>query len=207
MFNIGIILLAAGNSSRMGSPKQLMIFNGKPLLRHAAEAACSSNCDPVIVVLGAREHDIRPVLQDLPLEVTINQSWSQGIGTSIKAGLRALGDRPVCGAIIALADQPFITTAVFRRLLEEQARTRKPIVASRYSETAGAPAFFSRELFPELLALEPYQGCKAIVLDWFEETLLIDCPEAAVDIDTPIDHVRATTLADIHQSKTARRSA
>lgn len=190
----------------MGSAKQLMNFNGKPLLRHAAEAACSCDCDPVIVVLGAREHDVRPVLEGLQLEVTINESWSQGIGTSIKAGLHALGHRVVCGVIVALADQPFITAGFFRRLAEQQARTQKPIVASRYLETVGAPAFFSRELFPRLLALEPHQGCKTIVFDSFQEALLIDCPEAAIDIDTPTDHASATTLADIQRSKTARRS-
>lgn len=206
MFDIGIILLAAGNSSRMGSAKQLMNFRGKPLLRRAAESACHSNCNPVVAVLGAHELDVRPVLVDLPLEVAINELWCQGIGTSIKAGVQTLSNRPIRGVIIALADQPFVTSAVLSRLAEQQARTQKPIVASRYSETVGAPAFFSSELFPKLLALEPDQGCKTVVLDFIEKASLIHCPEAAVDIDTPIDHARATMLADIDRSKTAMKS-
>jgi molybdenum cofactor cytidylyltransferase len=177
MFDVAIILLAAGKSSRMGSAKQLMNFNGRPLLRHVAEAACRSNCAPVIVVLGAREHDIRAVLRDLPLEIVVNDSWSNGIGTSIKTGLHAIGNRAVCGVILALADQPFVTAEFLHGLAKQHARTQKPIVASRYAGTVGVPAFLSRQLFPKLQALE---------------ALLIDCPEAAIDIDSPADYVKAT---------------
>jgi len=194
MFNVGIILLAAGNSTRMGSAKQLMNFKDKPLLRHAAEVACHSNCAPVIVVLGAREHAVREVLRDLPLEIAVNDSWSEGIGTSIKVGLHALGSRAVCGVIFALADQPFITAEFLKGLAEQHARTKKLIVASRYSGTIGVPAFVSRQLFPKLLALEPHQGCKGILLDGSQEALLIDCPEAAIDIDSPADYGKAIRL-------------
>jgi molybdenum cofactor cytidylyltransferase len=195
MFNVGIILLAAGNSARMGSAKQLMNFKGKPLLRHAAEVACRCDCAPVIVVLGAREHDLREVLRDLPLEIVVNDSWSKGIGTSIKMGLHALETRAVCGVIFALADQPFITAEFLNGLAEHHARTKKPIVASRYSGTIGVPAFVSRQLFPKLLALEPHQGCKNILLDGSHEALLLDCPEAAIDIDSPADYGKAIRLA------------
>jgi molybdenum cofactor cytidylyltransferase len=195
MFDVGIILLAAGNSTRMGSVKQLMNFNGKPLLRHAAEVACRSNCAPVIVVLGARERDVRAVLRDLPLETVVNHSWSEGIGTSIKTGLHALGSRVVYGVILALADQPFVTAEFLHALAEQHGRTQKLIVASRYSGTVGVPAFLSRQLFPKLQALEPHQGCKNILLDCSHEALLVDCPEAAIDIDSPADYVKATTLA------------
>jgi molybdenum cofactor cytidylyltransferase len=195
MFNVGIILLAAGNSTRMGSAKQLLNFNGKPLVRLAAETACLCNCAPVIAVLGAREREIRVVLQDLPLEIVVNESWFEGMGTSIKTGLHALGSRAVCGVILALADQPFITAEFLHGLAEQHARTEKPIVASRYSGTIGVPAFLSRELFPKLHALEPHQGCKSILLDCSHEAVLMDCPEAAIDIDSPADYVKATSLA------------
>jgi molybdenum cofactor cytidylyltransferase len=193
MLSVGIILLAAGASTRMGRAKQLLDFKGKPLLRHAAEAACSSCCAPVIVVLGAHEQVIRPVLQDLPLEMTINESWSQGMGTSIKNGLYALGNRAVCGVIVALADQPFVTAATLRRLAELQSQTENPSIASRYSGTVGPPAFFSRQLFPELFALAPHEGCKSILLNRPKEVLLIDCPEAQLDIDSPADYLVATS--------------
>jgi molybdenum cofactor cytidylyltransferase len=200
MFEVGIILLAAGNSTRMGSAKQLMNFNGKPLLRHAAEVACGSHCAPVLVVLGAREHDTRAVLRGLPLEIVVNESWSEGIGTSIKTGIHALEKRAVCGVILALADQPFIPAEFLQGLAEQHARTQKRIVASRYSGTVGVPAFLSRQLFPKLQALEPHQGCKNILLSCSHEALLIDCPEAAIDIDTPADYVKAARVALGEQS-------
>jgi molybdenum cofactor cytidylyltransferase len=206
MFEAGLILLAAGSSTRMGSAKQLMNFNGKPLLRHAAEVSCRSDCAPVIVVLGAREHDLRPALQGLPLEIVVNDSWSEGIGTSISTGLRAIENRPVSGVILALADQPFITADFLRDLAEEHVRTQKLIVASRYSGTVGVPAFFSRQLFPRLQALEPHQGCKSILLECSQEAFLIDCPEAAVDVDSPEDYVKATRL-DRRTMTTSRRSS
>lgn len=192
MLNAGIILLAAGSSTRMGSAKQLMNFNGKPLLRHAGEVVCRSNCAPVIVVLGAREHDLRPALQGLPLEIVVNDSWSEGIGTSIRTGLRALENRPVCGVILALADQPFITAEFLHGLAQQHTRTRKLIVASRYSGTVGVPAFLSRQLFPRLQALKPHEGCKNLLLGCSHEAVLIDCPEAAIDIDSPEDYAKAT---------------
>jgi molybdenum cofactor cytidylyltransferase len=195
MLEAGLILLAAGSSTRMGSAKQLMNFNGKPLLRHAAELACRSNCAPVIVVLGAREHEMRPALRDLSLEIVVNDSWSEGIGTSIKTALRALENRPVSGVILALADQPFITPEFLHNLAEKHVRTQKLIVASRYSGTVGVPAFFSRQLFPRLQALEPHQGCKSILLDCSQEAFLMDCPEAVLDIDSPEDYLNATRLA------------
>jgi molybdenum cofactor cytidylyltransferase len=192
MFEVGVILLAAGNSTRMGSAKQLMNFNGKPLLRHAAEVACGCKCAPVIVVLGVREHDLRAVLRDLPLEIVVNQSWPEGIGTSIKAGLNAVGNRPLRGVILALADQPFITAEFLYGLAQQHARTHKAIVASRYSETIGVPAFFSSQLFPQLRTLKPHEGCKSILLDRRRDVLLMDCPEAAIDIDSPADYLKAT---------------
>jgi molybdenum cofactor cytidylyltransferase len=197
MSNVGIVLLAAGNSSRMGSVKQLLEFKGKPLVRIAAEAACNCGCAPVIVVLGAHAREIRPVLRNLPLEIAVNESWSNGIGTSIKAGLDVLGNRRVNGAIMFLADQPFVPATTLRHLAELQARTGSPIVASRYSGTVGVPALFSRDLFPKLLELAPHEGCKRVLLDCPQNTFLIDCPEAEVDIDTPADYLMAARRAEM----------
>ena len=190
------ILLAAGNSTRMGALKQLLDFQGRPLVRHAVESLQSAGCDPVIVVLGAREEEIRPALGGLPVEIAVNERWQEGMGTSIQAGLRALGDRNVSGAILALSDQPFVAPEFLSGLVARHCESGMQIVASRYSGTTGVPAFFAREAFPLLMALKPDQGCKGVILVRPAGALLVDCPEAAMDIDTPEDYKRATGKTD-----------
>jgi molybdenum cofactor cytidylyltransferase len=186
-----LILLAAGNSARMGSAKQLLDFAGKPMLRHVAESAQASGCDPVIVVLGANEAEIRPALAGLDVEIVVNESWAEGMGTSIQTGLRALENRDVGGAILALSDQPFVTADFLRGLVERYRESGRPIVAAQYSGTAGVPVFFAREAFPLLMALKPDQGCKGVILGHPGGALLVDCPDAARDIDTPEDYAIA----------------
>jgi molybdenum cofactor cytidylyltransferase len=183
-----LILLAAGNSARMGSAKQLLDFRGKPMLRHAVESAQASGCNPVIVVLGANEAEIRPALAGLDVEIVVNERWAEGMGTSIQTGLRALENRDIGGAILALSDQPFVTADFLRGLIERYRESGRSIVAAQYAGTAGVPAFFAREAFPLLMALKPDQGCKGVILSHPGDALLVDCPEAAMDIDTPEDY-------------------
>ncbi len=186
-----IILLAAGNSTRMGSPKQLLDFRGRPLLRHAVETALAAECGPVVVVLGAHEMEMRAAVEGLAVEIAINPHWAEGMGTSIQAGLDHLQARDIVGAILALADQPMVTAGILRGLVEQHLQSGKAIVASRYSGTAGVPAFFARGSFPLLMALKPDQGCKGVILGHPDDALLVDCAEAAMDIDTPDDYARA----------------
>jgi molybdenum cofactor cytidylyltransferase len=185
-----LILLAAGASSRMGSVKQLLPFRGAPLLRHAALAARAAGCDPVVVVLGAHESECREALAGLDVEIAVNHRWAEGMGTSIQAGLWALGDRDVEGAILALADQPFVAPEFLKGLAARHRETGRRIVAAQYSGTAGVPVFFARDAFALLMALKPEQGCKGVILGHPADALLVDCPEAAMDIDTPEDYAR-----------------
>src|SRR5690348_15246469 len=101
-----ILILAAGNSIRMGTPKQLLDVGGQPLVRHAAGIALESGCGPVAVILGANEAAIAPALAGLPVEIVYNPRWPEGMGTSIQAGLKSEKARGADGIIIFLADQP-----------------------------------------------------------------------------------------------------
>ncbi len=184
-----VVLLAAGNSSRMGSPKQLLEFRGRPLLRHAAMAALSSVCRRVIVVLGATADELRPALAGLPVTIVVNEQWQEGMGTSIHAGVQAADLEGVDGLILALADQPFITPQIFNRLVLGHIESGQPIVASRYADTVGVPVFFSRDFFPVLEALKPTQGCKGVILQYAERAIHFDCPEAEADVDTIEDYL------------------
>jgi molybdenum cofactor cytidylyltransferase len=188
-----ILLLAAGESRRMGRPKQLLDFGGKPLLRHSAEVALQTACGPVIVVLGARERELRGALEGLPIAIAVNERWQQGMGTSIQTGLRALdGLDEVTGAILALADQPFVTAEFLKQL----AGSDKQIAAASYAGTVGVPVYFARKAFPLLRALKPDQGCKSVILAHSQDRVLIDCPEAEIDIDTPEEYEAALTSSN-----------
>ena len=162
--NCGLILLAAGSSTRMGRPKQLMEYQGKPLIRHAVAAAVQSVCKPVIVVLGANGGAIAEALRDLPVETVENQLWSEGMGTSIQTGVRAAAERGLDAVILALADQPLVTAEIYNRLVAQHEATGKPIVTSEYAGTVGVPVLFAKEYFSHLLALQPEQGCKGVIL-------------------------------------------
>jgi len=188
----GLILLAAGNSTRMGTPKQLLQYRGRPLVHHAALVALQSRCRPVIVVLGANAGPVRQALHDLPVEPIENPLWSEGMGTSIQAGLRAAVDYELDGIILALADQPLVTADTYNLLVAGHETSAKPIVTSVYAGTVGVPVYFAREYFPHLMALKPDQGCKGVILAHSDNALRIACSEAEEDIDTPLDYLRLT---------------
>jgi molybdenum cofactor cytidylyltransferase len=187
--SIGIIILAAGASSRMnGQPKQLLEFEGKTLLRRAAETALSSNLRPVVVVLGANAEKSLPEIKDLPVLPAINENWASGMGGSIKTGLSVLlaENTDIEAAILMLCDQPFVTAETLNRLVETFQKTKKPIAACQYSDTLGVPALFAREMFAELSALQGDAGAKAVIKK-HANVAQSPAPEAAFDIDTQAD--------------------
>ncbi len=188
MANFGIVILAAGNSSRMGRPKQLLDFGGQPLIRHAAQAALASRGHPVIVVCGQFEAEIRSALHGLPVEIAPNPQWSGGMGTSIQAGLGVLAPHYADGVILTLGDLPLLTAATYNQLLDAHSASAKPIVASAYAGTVGVPVLFTKEYFAPLMALDPAQGCKGIILAHEADALRLPCPEAEADVDTPTDY-------------------
>lgn len=195
MQRFGVVVLAAGNASRMGCAKQLLDYGGKPLLRHAAEVALGSSCHSVIVVLGSRAAEVRPMLTGLPLTIVENARWAEGMGTSIHAGIQQAVQHNLDGAILALADQPLVTPETLNRLIHTHAQERQPIVASSYAGTVGVPVYFAREFFPPLLALKPEQGCKGLILANSAHAIHLACPEAEADVDTPQDYERLTSGA------------
>lgn len=196
----GLILLAAGMSSRMGESKQLLPVGGRPMVRHAAQAALASDCNPIVVVVGAYEKEVRQALAGLPVLIAANPNWSEGMGSSIQAGLAALPDTCAGGAILALADQPLITAKIYNDLLQRARQSGKPIVAAQYAGTVGVPVLFRRSFFPNLMALQPSQGCKGVILSHLSESELVTCPEAEVDIDNAADYRRLTDAPAIRSA-------
>jgi len=184
----GVIVLAAGGSSRMGSPKQLLQYRGETLIRRAAQAAIASTCNRVTVVIGSNAPQMTRELEDLPVSVVENQIWQTGMSSSIRAGLDDLRQHDLDGILIMLCDQPFVTAGILNDLITTHRQTGKPIVASSYDTIQGVPAFFSRELLPELTALSADEGARRIIAKHPDLVATINFPQGAIDIDTPHDH-------------------
>jgi molybdenum cofactor cytidylyltransferase len=174
----------------MGEPKQLMSLGDKTLIRHAIEVGLASQCRPIVVVLGAAAEKIQPTLEGLPIETAINPRWSEGMGTSIATGIAVAAKHGSTAAILSLADQPLVSPTILNHLIEQQSATGKPIVASEYGGSVGVPVLFTQEFFPNLIGLQPAQGCKGVILGHPGSAVHIPCPEAEFDVDTPEDYQR-----------------
>lgn len=190
---VGLILLAAGASVRMGEPKQLLSFQGQTLLRRAAETALASACRPVVVVLGAHSARLQPELNGLDLHVVANAHWKHGVGSSIRAGVTALLSTPhpeVEAVVLMLCDQPLLTAAHLNALIAAYEVNGSALIASEYAQTLGAPALFPRALFPQLLQLQGTVGAHQLILSQRASTVPLPFPEGELDLDTPDDVAR-----------------
>src|SRR3569833_386676 len=128
-----LIILAAGESARLGQPKQNLVFAGQTILERAIETGLKSDCNPVIVILGANADRIKISNKDLRLKIIPNPVWKEGMSTSIRAGISEIGKiGSVTGVIIMLCDQPFVTPELLNDLRLKNIETGKPLIACRY---------------------------------------------------------------------------
>ena len=194
MQKIGAVILAAGESSRFGRPKQLVQFRGKSLVRRAVNAAKDANCSAIVVVLGSKRAQIERELKETDAIVAENQDWRRGMGSSIRVGVEgAVNQAPDIEAIVLLTcDQPFVKTDTIKCLIAMREKTKKAIVASSYSQTLGVPALFDRSCFQELLALDDETGAKTIILSNRERVAELLFSEGKIDIDTAADYEKLT---------------
>jgi molybdenum cofactor cytidylyltransferase len=193
----GAVILAAGASTRMGTPKQLLPFEGKPLVVRAAEAALATAAWPVVVVLGANAEKIRPALARLPVLIAENPAWAEGMAASIRAGVTTLQQfsRALDGVLVALCDQPGFSAQAIDRLVAAQRATGSSIVAAHYGGRNAAPALFLRAHFSALAALTGEEGARHLLNGNSSPVATVDLPELAVDLDTPEDYAGATRQA------------
>ncbi|MBD2261171.1 nucleotidyltransferase family protein [Pseudanabaena sp. FACHB-2040] len=187
MSRIGILILAAGASSRLGQPKQLLSYQGKPLIRQMAEVAISSGCHPIGIVLGAYGETIQPYLADLGIHIIYNKQWQTGMAGSLQCGLREiLMLSPDLDAIVLMVcDQPFVSPRLIHQLISSYQALNYPIVASKYAGILGVPALLHRSFFPDLFALQGDMGARVIIQQHRSRSLSIPFAEGAIDLDTP----------------------
>jgi molybdenum cofactor cytidylyltransferase len=180
------IVLAAGASSRFGSPKQLVRIGDRPLLSLVAGRAAEVVGHALIVVLGARAAELSPLLRHCPGSVLINRSWREGLASSIRAGIARLPSS-CAGVMLVLADQACVTAEDLRRLAGVWRRQPLSIAAARYGATVGVPAIFPRHLFAELSDLKGDVGARLLLKRHADRLVKVPMASAAFDLDTPTD--------------------
>ncbi|MDX2071404.1 MAG: nucleotidyltransferase family protein [Haliscomenobacter sp.] len=195
----GIIILAAGASTRMGQAKQLLRIAGESLIERAVKTALGTTFRPLVVVLGANRELIEPELLDSEALKVFNPDWPSGMGSSIATGLVFLLEQAptIQQVLILVGDQPLLEANTLYALVELQARTQAPLVVSGYTDTLGVPALFTSTLFAELAALHGAQGAKKLIEKYRDQAVVLDFPEGALDLDTPEDWAAFLTKINV----------
>jgi molybdenum cofactor cytidylyltransferase len=184
------IVLAAGRSSRLGRPKQLLDVHGQPLIRRTVARAVASALDDILVVIGHEAEAVRAALDGLPVRIVANPDAERGQSTSLRAGLAALSPQTEA-VIFLLGDQPTVDPATIEALIAAWRSTRAPVVAPQYSDGLGNPIVFNREVFSELASLRGDVGARAVVRAREAAGDLLAVPMAGAaprDVDTEEDY-------------------
>jgi molybdenum cofactor cytidylyltransferase len=181
------IILAAGQSSRFGSPKQLADWQDNSLLQHTINMTQPLFDKNIIVILGAHSERIQAKLDQSDISIAINNDWQLGLSSSIRAGINTLPANTEA-VMILLCDQPL--------LIELWQQHPSAIVASEYQQSSGVPAIFPAAFFSQLKSLQGDQGAKKLLMSMQQQVLTIHVPEASIDIDTQHDfnHLKMQSL-------------
>jgi len=183
------IILAAGGSSRMGRPKQLLHWQGETLMRHVVSTVIEAGFYHVIVVVGASEEQVRPELIDLPVEIVVNQNWESGQSTSVQTGLSAIPENSGA-AIFFLVDQPKVSRTLIHAMIERHAATLAPIVAPIVDGQRGNPVLFDRSTFSDFDSIYGDKGGRELFSRYPVSWVEWHNPAVLSDIDTEDDYQR-----------------
>ncbi|MEO2052753.1 MAG: nucleotidyltransferase family protein [Allomuricauda sp.] len=187
--NIGVVILAAGGSTRLGRPKQLVQFKGKALLQHAIDQVVQLEVGPSVVVLGGNKDQISSRIDSKGLQVVLNSDWQLGIASSMQVGFEQIlsNERKIDHIMFVLSDQPFLEVSQLKRLVKTHLSGNRMATYSEYDGVLGVPAIFSQAAFPFLETLKGDQGAKKLTtMKGFEfETEPFE--KGLFDIDTEED--------------------
>ncbi len=186
---IGILILAAGSSSRLGYPKQLVKFKGKLLLQRIIDIAEKLPVTQKVLVLGANSNSILEAIDVKDLNLIINKDWKEGMASSIRAGLYGLLEKQsdLEHVLILLSDQPLLRIDQIESLIQQQLNNEVQAIFSEYDGITGVPAIFSKELFSELQKLEGDQGAKKLIYQKNLEFKTVKFEKGNFDVDTRED--------------------
>lgn len=185
-----VLVIAAGESKRMGRPKQLLEWEGETLINRITKLITNTLTFPVYLVLGANAKSIQSQLPIMNVNIVINDQWKQGMSSSIKTGLlAALSDnKDLKGVLMVVCDQPYIDGSILKSLMELQIEKDTPMAAAYYNNVIGTPALFHQSIFNDLLSLEGDVGAKRIIQSRPEEVAKLHFEAGLIDIDTIEDY-------------------
>ncbi len=184
---IAILIVAAGESKRLGQPKQLLRKNGITLLENSLNEIVKSRAGKPFLVLGANAELILSEIQLTDYQIIINKNWTRGMGVSIAQGMKTIiKENDYTGVIISVADQPFFTANILKKI-RENILDEKMIIKSKYEEGSGPPVYFSQHFFGEMTKLSGDDGAKPLVKKYKNLVVSIDFPKGNIDIDTEED--------------------
>jgi molybdenum cofactor cytidylyltransferase len=189
---VAAVILAAGGSSRFGSPKQLLPWKDKTLLEHVVDTVLESSVQETIVVLGHEAQRLGELVSDRRLGIVVNEDWEAGQSSSVKAGIKALPES-YDACLFVLADQPMVTVELMDRVLTRYRQTRAPIVAPVHASRRGNPVLFDQALFPELMEMTGDEGGRQLIQRHGREVEEVEVgdPDLFLDIDTVEEYERA----------------
>jgi len=197
---IAVIILAAGSSSRLGKPKQLLDFQTETFIKHTVKTALQTACKPIIVVNGFLQEELNLEMENLPVKVVHNPDWEQGICSSIRAGTTALSkiesSDQIDAVLILLCDQPLITAQHLNQLITQFYLDKRSIAATNYAAIQGVPAIFGKSLFPILQTLPGDRGAQWLFKEYQDQLTVVPFEGAAIDVDTEDDYLRLLKLSE-----------
>ena len=191
MGQVAGVVLAAGDSTRVGKPKQLLDWGGTPLITHAARTAIAAGLSPVVVVLGCEAEAVSAAVRGLPVQLSMNWRWKDGMSTSVQTGLAALSPS-VEAAVFLPCDQPLITPNHLRLMTASFLEASARIVYSSHAGQRSSPTLFERSLFEELASVTGDQGGRALIEQHAQDSVAVETanPEMLADIDTVEEYNR-----------------
>lgn len=187
MQKTAILILAAGSSSRMGKPKQLLPFKNTTLLGWSIAQAKKSKANNIFCVLGANAEIIKKDISNYNIETIFNANFKDGLSSSIVAGTDYLATKNYDSVLIMLADQPNVGSDYLNKLIKTSEENASKIIASNYIDKTGVPAIFTKEYFPDLLNLKGDKGAKDFLNNHQSKIIKLK-PFNLVDIDTIEDY-------------------
>ena len=196
--NGGVVILAAGSSSRLGQPKQLIKFKNKSLLQNIIDHSQVFSFKARVLILGAYAELINKNINTGELYVFINDEWEEGIASSIRSGVRCSLeiDPDLEHILFLLSDQPFVTSELIQELLDTHIKQGKTITACTYNDTVGVPAIFHKNVFRELSMLKGDRGAKVLIKKYYDNVAFVPFDQGSVDVDHPEDYAKLQKLND-----------